>query len=289
MQKLKVLLPKGRIYEGVRELLFEAGIEIYLPERTYFPLTNSTDLTFQVVKPQIASLLLLQGKADLCFSGADWVCENEAEDKIEEVLDLGLDKVKIIAAIPDSMDESVIKDGVTIATEYEKLSKNWLKKRGLTGQIFRTYGTSEGFVRQDKAALAQVLIDNSATGSSLRANNLKVIDTLMESSTRLYANKESMKDKEVRDKVSSLKMLFTSILEARKKVMLEMNVLERDFEPLVEALPSMKSPTVSPLFNSNAYAIKTVVNKEEVPALLIKLKSLGATDIVEYALRKVIQ
>lgn len=290
MEKLKILLAKGRIYESVYELLNDVGISIHLPERTYFPTTNQKDLAFQVVKPQITSFLLSENKADLGFSGKDWVYENGVEDKVEEIMDLGFDPVRIVAAIPETKDlETLLKNSVTIATEYQSLSKKWVELKKINGTIFRTWGTSEGFVQDTEDAMAQILIDNTSTGSSLKANRLKIVDTLMESSTRMYASKEAMKNPQKKQKILELKMLFEAVLNARGRVMLEMNVAKDKFDSLVKGLPSMRSPTVSPLFGDNGYAVKIAVNKCEVPTLLPKLQSLGATDILEYELRKVVQ
>ena len=290
MEKLKILLAKGRIYESVYELLNDVGISIHLPERTYFPTTNQKDLAFQVVKPQITSFLLSENKADLGFSGKDWVYENGVEDKVEEIMDLGFDPVRIVAAIPETKDlETLLKNPVTIATEYQSLSKKWVESKKINGTIFRTWGTSEGFVQDAEDAMAQILIDNTSTGSSLKANRLKIVDTLMESSTRMYASKEAIKNPQKKQKILELKMLFEAVLNARGRVMLEMNVAKDKFDSLVKGLPSMRSPTVSPLFGDNGYAVKIAVNKCEVPTLLPKLQSLGATDILEYELRKVVQ
>ncbi len=289
MEKLRILLAKGRIYESVYELLSDVGISIKLPDRTYFPTTNQEDLAFQVVKPQIASVLLAANRADVGFSGKDWVYENGVQDGVEEIMDLGFDPVRIIAAVPDTVDyNTVLKSPVTIATEYQNLSAQWIKGKNLTGTIFRTWGTSEGFVRDSSDSLAQILIDNTSTGSSLRANNLKIVDTLMESSTRMYASKAAMADPAKKQKIMELKMLFEAVLNARGRVMLEMNVAKDKFDALVKGLPSMRSPTVSPLFGDNGYAVKIAVKKSEVPVLLPKLQALGATDILEYALRKVL-
>ncbi len=290
MDKLRVLLAKGRIYESVYELLSDVGISLKLADRTYFPTTNQEDLAFQVVKPQIASALLASNKADVGFSGKDWVYENGVQDEVEEIMDLGFDPVRIVAAIPNTVDfDSLIKKPLTIATEYQTLSKKWVDEKKIDGKIFRTWGTSEGFVQDNEDSLAQVLIDNTSTGSSLRANNLKIVDTLMTSSTRMYASKEALKDPEKKQKIMELKMLFESVLNARGRVMLEMNVSKDKFDNLIKALPSMKSPTVSPLFGDDGYAVKIAVKKSEVPTLLPKLQALGATDILEYALRKVVK
>lgn len=289
MDQLKILLAKGRIYESVYELLNDVGITIHLPDRTYFPTTNQKDLAFQVVKPQITSALLAQNKADVGFSGKDWVYENGVQNKVVEIMDLGFDPVRIVAAVPETVDfDTLLKKPVTIATEYQNLSKNWIKEKKVDGTIFRTWGTSEGFVRDDPDSEAQILIDNTSTGSSLKANRLKICDTLMTSSTRMYASKEAMKDPAKKQKIMELKMLFEAVLAARDKVMLEMNVSKKNFEKLVAAIPSMKSPTVAPLYGDDGYAIKIAVKKGDVPTLLPKLRELGATDILEYALRKVL-
>ncbi len=288
MDKLKILLAKGRIYESVYELLSDVGISIHLPDRTYFPTTNQEDLAFQVVKPQIVSLLLANNKADMGFSGKDWVYENGCQDDVVEIMDLGFDPVRIVAAIPEARDfDKLLKAPVTIATEYQALSKKWVDEKKIDGTIFRTWGTSEGFVQDNDDSIAQILIDNTSTGSSLKANRLKIVDTLMESSTRMYASKTAMADPEKKQKILELKMLFETVLNARSRVMLEMNCAEDKFDTLIKGIPSMKSPTVSPLFGGNGYAIKIAVKKSEVPTLLPKLQSLGATDIVEYELRKV--
>lgn len=289
MEKLKILLAKGRIYESVYSLLSDVGISLYLPDRTYFPVTNQKDLAFQVVKPQITSALLAVNKADVGFSGKDWVYENGVENQVEEIMDLGFDPVRIVAAIPETVDyDDLLKKHVTIATEYQSLSQKWIDEKKIDGSIFRTWGTSEGFVQDTSGALAQILIDNTSTGSSLKANRLKIEDTLMESSTRMYASKEALKDPEKKQKIMELKMLFETVLAARERVMLEMNVSEEKFDALIKGIPAMKSPTVSSLFGGNGFAVKIAVKKSEVPTLLPLLHNLGATDIVEYGLRKVL-
>jgi ATP phosphoribosyltransferase len=288
MENLKILLAKGRIYESVYELLSDVGISIYLPDRTYFPTTNQKDLSFQVVKPQITSLLIAQDKADVGFSGKDWVYENGVENDVVEIMDLGFDPVKIVAAIPETVNYGeLIAKKVTVATEYQSLSLKWIKNKNIEGSVFRTWGTSEGFVQDDANSLAQILIDNTSTGSSLKANRLKIVDTLMESSTRMYASKKAMEDPFKKQKIMELKMLFETVLNARSRVMLEMNVAENKFETLVKGIPSMRSPTVSQLLGGEGYAVKIAVKKADVPTLLPKLQALGAEDIVEYELRKV--
>lgn len=282
MEKLKILLPKGRIYENVSTLFAEAGISIYLPERAYRPTVNQDDLEAKVMKPQNIGKLLELGAHDIGFTGIDWIMETNAD--VVEILDLGFDKVRIVAAVPNEINDETLKTKrMIVATEYVANAEAWLKKQNLNYIIVRTYGATEVFPPDD----ADMIIDNTATGRTLQENGLRIIDTIMESSTRMFASKEAMADPEKKQKIMELKMLFEAVLAARSRVMLEMNVSKARFPELVQGIPSMKSPTVSPLYGDDGYAVKTVVKKSEVPVLMPKLKSLGATDIIEYELRKV--
>ncbi|HOC30254.1 MAG TPA: ATP phosphoribosyltransferase [Treponemataceae bacterium] len=282
MEKLKILLPKGRIYENVSTLFAEAGISIYLPERAYRPTVNQDDLEAKVMKPQNIGKLLELGAHDIGFTGIDWIRETNAD--VVEILDLGFDKVRIVAAVPNEINDETLKTKrMIVATEYVANAEVWLKKQNLNYIIVRTYGATEVFPPDD----ADMIIDNTATGRTLQENGLRIIDTIMESSTRMFASKEAMADPEKKQKIMELKMLFEAVLAARSRVMLEMNVSKARFPELVQGIPSMKSPTVSPLYGDDGYAVKTVVKKSEVPVLMPKLKSLGATDIIEYELRKV--
>lgn len=282
MEKLKMLLPKGRIYDNVVRLCEEAGISIYLPDRAYRPSVNQTDLEAKVMKPQNIGKLLELGAHDVGFTGIDWIKETNAN--VEEILDLGFDKVRIVAAVPNEIDDVAIKSKrMIVATEYVAISESWLKTQNLNYVLVRTYGATEVFPPDD----ADMIIDNTSTGRTLQENGLRIIETIMESSTRMFASREAMANPEKKKKILELKMLFESALDARNRVMLEMNVSKAMFPELVKAIPSMKSPTVSPLYGDDGYAIKTVVKKSEVPNLMPLLRSLGATDIIEYELRKV--
>ncbi|HZK20243.1 MAG TPA: ATP phosphoribosyltransferase [Treponemataceae bacterium] len=283
MEKLKILLPKGRIYENVIKLFDGAGITISLPERAYRPTVNQDDLEAKVMKPQNIGKLLELGAHDIGFTGRDWIDETDAD--VEEILDLGFDKVRLIAAVPDEIDDSFIYDKrVIVATEYDKIAQRWLDKKKINSLIVHTNGATEVFPPDD----ADMIIDNTSTGRTLKENGLRIVDTIMTSSTRMFASKEALKNPDKKQKIMELKMLFEAVLEARDKVMLEMNVIVSSFEKLVKAIPAMRSPTVSPLYGDDGYAIKVAVKKSEVPVLLPKLKKLGATDILEYDLRKVL-
>ncbi len=282
MEKLKILLPKGRIYENVNKLFSEAGISIYLPERAYRPVVNQDDIEAKVMKPQNIGKLLELGAHDIGFTGNDWILETGAD--VVEVMDLGFDRVRIVAAVPNEIDDAALRSKrMIVATEYVNNAETWLKKQGLNYLIVRTYGATEVFPPDD----ADMIIDNTATGRTLQENGLRIVDTIMESSTRMFASKEAMNNPDKKRKIEELKMLFEAALTARNRVMLEMNVSRARFGDLVSGIPAMKSPTVAPLYGDDGYAVKIVVKKSEVPSLMPKLKSLGATDILEYDLRKV--
>ncbi len=283
MEKLKILLPKGRIYDNVVNLFSGAGITIKLPDRAYRPTVNQEDLEAKVMKPQNIGKLLELGAHDVGFTGLDWIKETDAD--VEEIMDLGFDKVRIVAAVPKAIsDENLFSKRVIVATEYERVAQTWLNQKKINSLVVRTYGATEVFPPDD----ADMIIDNTSTGRTLEENGLRIVDTIMTSSTRMFASKEAMKDPQKKEKIMELKMLFEAVLDARDRVMLEMNVSRLRFQDLVTGLPAMRSPTVAPLYGDDGYAIKIAVKKSEVPTLLPLLKKLGATDILEYELRKVL-
>lgn len=282
MEKLKLLLPKGRIYENVISLLSDAGISIKLPERAYRPTVNQNDLEAKVMKPQNIGTLLELGSHDAGFTGRDWISESGAN--VTEIMDLGFDTVRIVAAAPANLsDDALLKKRVIVATEYEHIARSWLDAKKINYVIMRTYGATEVFPPDD----ADIIIDNTSTGRTLQENNLRIVDEILKSSTCFFASNEALKDSWKKQKIEELRMLFEAALDARNKVMLEMNCPKAAFNNLVNAMPAMKSPTVSPLYGDDGFAIKIAVNKSEVPQLLPKLKKLGAVDILEYELRKV--
>lgn len=282
MEKLKILLPKGRIYEHVIGLFSGAGISISLPERAYRPIVNQDDLEAKVMKPQNIGKLLELGAHDMGFTGRDWIRETHAD--VEEILDTGFDKVRIVAAVPNSIDDAQLASRrVIVATEYEHIANEWLKSRGMNSEVIRTYGATEVFPPDD----ADMIIDNTATGRTLVENGLRIVAEIMSSSTCMFASKKAMQNPEKKEKILELKSIFESVIDARDRVMLEMNVPKESFDALVNGLPSMRSPTVSPLYGDKGFAVKIAVKKSEVPNLLPRLKSLGATDILEYELKMV--
>jgi ATP phosphoribosyltransferase len=283
VEKLRLLVPKGRIFDKVSALLTEAGFPVVLAERTYRPSLGADWLDAKIMKPQNVGELLELGSHDAGFTGIDWVMESGAD--VAEVMDLGFDKVKIVVAVPQGFDEEGARARkLVVATEYVNLAKAWLGKSGYQYRILRTYGATEVFPPDD----ADMIIDNTSSGQTLKDNGLKIIGTILESSTRFVASHTALAEPEKRSRIEELAMLFRAVLDGRERVMLEMNVPEDRFEEIISGLPSMRSPTISPLYGEGGFAVKIAVTKNEVPDIIPRLKKLGALDIVEYDLRKVV-
>ena len=282
MNKLRVLIPKGRIFDNISRLFLEAGFPISLADRTYRPALGAEWLDAKIMKPQNVGELLELGSHDAGFTGIDWIKESGAD--VEEILDLDFDNVRIVAAVPQGYDEEKLRSKkLVVATEYVNLSEAWLKSSGYHYRILRTYGATEVFPPDD----ADMIIDNTSSGQTLKDNGLRIIGTLLESSTRFVASRSALADTEKRRRIEELAMLFRAVLDGRDRVMLEMNIPKEQFESLA-SLPAMRSPTVAALFGDAGYAVKIAVKKCEVPDLIPKLKRIGALDIVEYDLRKVV-
>jgi ATP phosphoribosyltransferase len=283
VEKLRILIPKGRIYEGIARLFADAGFNITLTDRTYRPRIPADWLDAKIMKPQNVGELLELGSHDAGFTGIDWIRESGAD--VVELMDLGLDRVRIVAAVPAELDDRALrKKKIVAATEYVNLAKAWLDAESFNYRIVRTYGATEVFPPDD----ADMIIDNTSTGRTLRDNGLRIVSAIMESSTRFVASKAALADPEKRGRIEELAMLFRAVLDGRERVMLEMNVPKDLFPALVTSLPAMRSPTVAPLYGDNGYAVKIAVKKSEISDLIPRLKRLGAGDIVEYDLRKVV-
>jgi ATP phosphoribosyltransferase len=283
MEKLRILIPKGRIYENVARLFADAGFGITLADRTYRPAMPVDWLDAKIMKPQNVGELLELGSHDAGFTGVDWIRESGAV--VDEVMDLGFDRVRIVAAVPAELDDEALRrKKIVAATEYVNLAGAWLAGNGFDYRIVRTYGATEVFPPDD----ADMIIDNTSTGQTLRDNGLRIVATILESSTRFVASKAALANHEKRGRIEELAMLFKAALDGRERVMLEMNVPRDAFPALVAGLPAMRSPTVAPLYGDSGYAVKIAVKKSEVRDLIPRLKRLGAGDIVEYDLRKVV-
>ena len=283
MQKLKMVIPKGRIYNSVINLLNDAGFGVETAERVYIPRVEDSEIEAKIMKPQNIPKLVELGSHDVGFTGYDWVVETRAD--IIEALDLGFDKVKIVAAVPESLAELDLKKRkLIVASEYERIASDFLRKEKYNFLLIRTFGATEVFPPED----ADMIIDNTSTGRTLKEHNLHVIKTALESSTRFIANRSALDDPWKREKIEEMKMLFRAVLDARERVMLEMNVSKEKFEEIIKILPCMRSPTVAPLYSEQGFAVKAAVKKNEVIKLIPLLKKHGATDILEYEFRKVV-
>lgn len=281
--KIKLVIPKGRILANVMKLLNDAGINLYTNDRLYRPIIDDKELEIKIMKTQNIPTLVELGSHDAGFTGYDWIAETGAE--VAELLDLRFDPVRIVAAIPKGLTMNELKaKKLIVASEYENISKMFLQQNNLDYVFLRTYGATEVYPPDD----ADMIIDNTSTGQTLEEHNLTVIATILESSTRFIANRKALEDPVKAEKIEEMKLMFQAILDARERVMLEMNVPKDKFTDIVKALPCMRSPTVAPLYGEQGYAVKAAVKKYEVRKLIPLLKKLGATDILEYKFEKVV-
>jgi ATP phosphoribosyltransferase len=287
-EKLKLTLPTGRIQEKVVRLLGEVGMKLHLDGRSYRPACSDDAVETKMLKAQNIPSLVALGRHDCGFSGHDWILEQKAS--VVELLDLGFDPVNIVAAVPEYLADH-FKNGKTdlgrpivVASEYSTLSNDYIAKRKLDAIFIRAFGATEALPPED----ADMIIDNTATGATLRANRLVVVDEVLKSTTRFFCNAEALKDPFKRKKLEEMTMLMKSALSARGKVMLEMNVSQDKFEQIVSGLPCMRSPTVSKLYRDEGFAVKIAVDASEVAALIPRLVAMGATDILEYKVDKIV-
>lgn len=273
---LRLALPKGRMFDGVAELLRDAGIRIISTARGYRPRLALDDCEVKILKPQNIVEMLHAGSRDAGFTGADWVAELDGE--AVELLDTGLDPVRIVAAAPAELleDGKLPERRLVVVSEYERLTRRWIERAGLDAVFVRSYGATEVFPPED----ADVIVDNTATGSTLAANGLQVIDEVMVSSTRLYACRRALGDDAKRRRIEDLKLLLASVLEARARVMVEVNAPADRLEAVVALLPCMREATVAPLFGQSGYAVKAAVPRETLPAVVPAIKEVGGSDVV---------
>jgi len=283
MKKLRVVIPKGRIHKKVVQILAEAGIRLDIDERGYRPFVSDDDISVKIMKPQNIPTLLELGSHDVGFTGIDWVTETGAD--VATVMKLGFDPVRIVAAIPEENEVADLKKKrIVVASEYEKICKAWLDQEGYEYVFLRTHGATEVFPPDD----ADMIVDNSSTGRTLVENKLKIVGEVLRSSTHMIANHDALKDDWKREKIERIQMLFQSILDARSRVMLEMNVPKDKLDEVIRILPCMRAPTVSPLYKDEGYSVKAAVKKTDAVNLIPQLKTIGARDILEYEFRKVV-
>lgn len=281
---IHLAIPKGRIESGVKSLLSDAGINLRTGLRGYRPVSSVEGFEVKLLKPQNIVEMLAVGSRDVGFSGADWVAEKSAD--LIELLDTGIDPVRVVAAAPESLivEGDLPERHLVVASELERIATKWIEDRGLDATLVRSYGATEVFPPED----ADVIVDISATGETLAANGLVVVDELMRSSTRLYASRNAMDSPSKKEAIDGFVLSLRSVLEARQRAMVELNVAPADVERVIEILPCMREPTIATLHGEEGLAVKAAVPRSELPGLIPLLKTRGATDIVVSSLEQIV-
>ncbi|MFH2006276.1 MAG: ATP phosphoribosyltransferase [bacterium] len=281
---LRLALPKGRMQKGVESLLADAGIEVVVGGRSYRPRLSLPGVEVKLLKPQNIVEMLHAGSRDIGFAGADWVAELDA--RVEELLDTGLNPVRLVAAAPEELVDAgwPPKRPLVVASEYERLTKGWIADSGLDARFVKSFGATEVFPPED----ADCIVDNSATGGTLEANKLRVVDELMQSSTRLFAHPAALENPEKREAIERLVLVLGAVLEARTRVMMEVNVTAEHLEAVIAVLPCMREPTIAPLHGDAGYAVKAAVPRRDLPLVIPAVKAAGGTDVVVTRLAQIV-
>lgn len=286
---LKLALPKGRMQEGVAALMADAGIKLRAGSRGYRPHVSLAGVEAKILKPQTIVEMLRVGSRDVGFAGADWVEELGATGELVELLDTEMDPVRLVAAAPvellvDGQLPRALGRPLIVASEYRALTQRWIAAQGLDARFVYSWGATEVFPPED----ADCIVDNTATGATLVANGLEIVGELMRSSTRFYAHPGALRDPAKKALVDQFVLLLGSVLSARKRAMLEVNVSAECLEAVCAALPCMREPTISPLHGGAGYAVKAAVPRGDLPRLIPELKARGGTDIVVSALGQIV-
>ena len=292
MKMLSVALPKGSLEEQTLRLFKQADLEVKrAADRAYNATIDDPRIrSVKILRPQEIPVFVEQGYFDIGITGLDWILEREAD--VVEVCDLKFSKtaeegtVKIVLAVQADRNIKSAKDlppNSRISTEYPNITRKFFKKLGIPVQIFFSYGATEAKDMMD------AIVELTETGETLRKNNWKIVETILESSTKLIANKDAWNDPQKRREIEEIATLLLGVIEARGKVLLSMNVAEKHLKDVVSALPAMKKPTISPLYEPGFYAVEAVVSKKDVNTLIPKLKSLGAEDIIELNISKIVK
>ncbi|MEI7905007.1 MAG: ATP phosphoribosyltransferase [Candidatus Firestonebacteria bacterium] len=288
---LKIGLPAGSLQESTIQMFKKAGYKISVGSRSYIPKVDDPELSARFIRAQEIPRYVNSGKLDFGLTGKDWVVENDVDGKVVEVASLIYAKrtrsvLRWVLAVPaDSKIESV-KDlkGKRIATEVVNITKKYLAANGVKAEVEFSWGATEA----KPPELVDAIVEITETGSSLRANNLRIIDTVMESSTVIIANKDSWKDKSKKQKIENIALLLQGALEAESKVGLKMNVPKAKLKKICAELPALKTPTISALSNPAWVAIEVIIDESVVREIIPQLKRLGAQGIIEYPLNKVV-
>jgi ATP phosphoribosyltransferase len=287
--KLKMALPKGSLEKATYNLFAKAGFRIVAGARSYYPSVDDDDLEIVLFRPQEMPRYVEDGVVDCGLCGHDWVVENEAD--VVELCELQYSKattrpVRWVLAVPKDSKFKSVKDlkGKKIATELVGVTKQYLAKKNVTAEIEFSWGATE--VKPPK--LADAIVEATETGSSLRANNLKIIDTVLTSTTRLITNKKSLKNEAKKNKLDRIILLLQGAIAAQSKVGLKMNVAKKNLKKILKLLPALKKPTISTLSSDGWYDVDTIIDEAVVRELIPDLCKAGAEGIIEYPLNKVI-
>lgn len=289
MTRLKLGVPKGSLQEATLQLFARAGWRITTDSRSYYPAVDDPEIECLMVRAQEMPRYVETGALDAGLTGRDWIVETAAA--VTEVADLiyaktGLGKVRWVLAVPEESPIRGVRDleGKVIATEGVRLTEAWLAKHGVRARVEFSWGATEVKVPQ----LADAIVEVTETGASLRAHRLRIVDTVLESNTKLIANSGALADAWKKEKIGNIALLLTGAIGAYNKVGLMLNVRRDALPAVVAALPALKMPTVSPLYDSDWLAVNTVVDEPAVRTLIPRLKAAGAQGIVEYPLNKIV-
>ncbi len=282
-------LPKGSLQESTFALFKRAGFNVTCSSRSYTPSIDDEEIKCRLLRPQEMSRYVELGLLDAGICGWDWVYENGSD--VQEICELNYSKatsnpVRWVLAVPNDSKIKSVKDlaGKRISTEAVGLVKRYLKKNRVEADVEFSWGATE--VKAPE--LVDAIVDLTETGSSLRANNLRIVDTILVSTTRFIANKASWKNKAKRAKLEQLKTLLVGALEAQRRVLLKCNAPKASLDRVVKAMPALHAPTVNALHGGDWFAVESVVEERKVRDLIPALKSAGATGIIELPLNKII-
>jgi len=287
--KLKLGIPKGSLQDATIALFQRAGWEIYASGRSYFPTINDPDIECMLVRAQEMARYVEHGALDAGLTGNDWVLENLSD--VERVTSLtyskqSRQKVKWVLAVPEDSPFQKPEDlaGKIIATELVEFTKRYFAEKNIPVTVEFSWGATE----VKPPMLADAIVEVTETGSSLRANRLRIIETLMESETQLIANKSAWKDDWKREKIQNVSLMLNGAMAAQTQVGLMLNVKNESLKQVLAVLPALNSPTISHLSNSEWVAVNTILDESTVREVIPKLKAAGGTGIVEYPLSKVV-
>ncbi len=288
-QVLRLGLPKGSLQASTFDLLAKAGFHFSVASRSYFPSIDDDELTAMLVRAQEMARYVEDGVFDAGITGLDWIAETDAD--VHVVADLIYSKasmrpVRWVLAVPADSDIHSVHDlaGKRIATEVVNLTKRWLADNGVEADVEFSWGATE----VKAPDLVDAIVEVTETGNSLRANNLRIVEVLLESNTQLIANKAAWADPWKREKIENIALLMDGAIRAEGRVGLKMNVRKENVNRIVELLPALRTPTVSPLFSDGWLAVETVIEERQVRRLIPELKRAGAEGILEYPIDKII-